>query len=246
MKKMIVLMAICISFMMYHSSAVSESKNVQDNRVLQIAWKWLHDSYPSFTDEDYSHISIEKKFFSPAGSYFSQGSDEWTIFFCYDNKSYMDTYVIIDAITEKIIDFHPWDFYEAVSYYKSIPSEEFILKIAQEEYKNRLKDAMNSEMYSSSYSAFLSKYGEEMLNPNIMITEIYLSNYPHYPGEKTEPLWVVAFKHPKQIELNNSLDVYPWCTLRLDITGSIIDVSDCFFEIFMEAPYRNAQLSIDH
>lgn len=232
MKRTAALLSILLMIMLLPAGyAEHETLQLKMDRV----WEWLLDTFPDLTSEAIPDIHVEKVVFAKAGSEFSIKTDEFTVYFCYKGKEYLHTMVVFDANTGEVLYRDPWDFSIIVSFYDSLPlSEEDILDIARAEYDKRLNEARNNEEWGYFYSSFLDQYGEEWLDPDVMIPEIYLFDYPHDKNdpEENNPRWYVSFKHPKQIELNQTEEVIGWCSFHLDTEGHILDATPHFFQIY--------------
>ena len=232
MKRTAALLSILLMIMLRPAGyAERETQQLKMDRV----WAWLLDTFPDLTSESISNIRVEKVVFVKAGSEFSFRTDEFAVTFCYKDKEYLHTFVVFDANTGEVLYRDPWDFSIIISFYDSLPlSEEDILDIARAEYDKRLNEAKNSEERVYFYAAFLDRYGEEWLDPDVMIPEIYLFDYPHDKNDPEEknPRWHVSFRHPKQIELNQTEEAAGWCSFILDTDGHILEDTHDFFHIY--------------
>ena len=241
----IIITMIVPMFLLSCISAEADDSFVTETDAISIATTWLYQQYPSLSDIQIDNISIDKTIFFPyPDMVFYQGEKSWTVQFVYLGKTYLSTYVSIDADTGEIIDYDPWDFSAIVNFYDENVKEEQIITIAYNQYVATYNAELQENMaIQVRKESFLSKYGDVCIEPTVMTVECSLSGYPRYADELPEqPRWYVRFLYPLSVLTSEEVKTAEWCSMELDQFGNILDIETDFFSDRFQPTYSKINL----
>ena len=242
----IITMIVCM-FLFSCISAEADDSFVTENDAINIATTWLYQHYPSLSDIQIDNISIGRTIFFPyPDMVFYQGKKSWTVKFVYFGKTYLSTYVKIDADTGEIIDYDPWDFSAIVNFYDENVKEEQIISIAYDQYVATYNAKLQgNRALLDRKEAFLSKYGDVCIDPTVMTVECFLYGYPRYADEVPEqPRWNVRFLYPLPDPTSGEVKKAEWCSMEFDQFGNILDIETNFFSDRYQIIYSKMNLNL--
>ncbi len=185
--------------------------------ALEILRNHFDEIYPGISEEDKKEIFVELHQVLKEDHYV------YSIDLSYKGEVGVAVSVNVDSYKPEIISYTNWDFAALINDYKHSISRDELYEIVLPVYREKLREAMKK--YPDKAQAFLDRYGDNQLAPEIMVVDgLFCSAYGILDTDESS-YWQVFLSHPYDCHpLTHITYSDGWFYAKIDATtGDIIE-----------------------